>query len=247
MDVRDRSSLSFVSWATNVTKCSNPAFEKVISRVWNNPELQKDVLAVLTGVTKLIHDKGGTESAAEYYATLVSIYYNTPKVMKLTALNTPSCTKPAEAYLLKLIMCQAVPDSLLRATFAEAAKILVHLLTSCSAMDATHISILKPLLICLGRLLRAQFRESWSLESVRHIYRYILRFIDCEKPTVRRSSHIAVCNILHIASNDGTDENVFHPACHQTVQHICVSIRQEMRYVWFSTFTIVTLLCGNDV
>ncbi|KAF5397267.1 hypothetical protein PHET_09680 [Paragonimus heterotremus] len=243
MDGCDRSSLSFVSWASNITKCSNPAFEKVISRVWSNPELQKDVLAVLTGVTKSIHDKGGTESAAEYYATLVSIHYSTSNLMKLTALNTPSCTKPAEAYLLKLIMCQAyvhlcyiyirfsVPDSLLRATFAEAAKILVHLLTSCSATDATHTSLLKPLLICLGRLLRAQVRESWSLESVRHIYRYILRFIDYEKPTVRKSSHIAVCNILHIASSGGTDENVFHPACHQTVQHICVSIRQEMRYV----------------
>ncbi|KAF8569149.1 hypothetical protein P879_03470 [Paragonimus westermani] len=155
MDVCSRSSLSFVSWATNVTKCSNPTFEKVVSRAWNNPELQKDVLAVLTGVTKLIHDKGGAESAAEYYAAL--------------------------------------------------------------------------LLICLGRLLRAQARESWSLESVRHIYRYILRFIDCEKPTIRKSSHVAVCNILHIASSGGTDENVFHPACHQTVQHICVSIRREMR------------------
>ncbi|KAF6779151.1 hypothetical protein AHF37_05139 [Paragonimus kellicotti] len=184
-------------------------FEKVISRAWSNPELQKDVLSVLTGVTKLIHDKGGTESAAEYYATLVSIHYNTFNLMKLTALNTPSCTKPAEAYLLKLIMCQAVPDSLLRATFAEAAKILVHLLTSCSAMDATHTSLLKSVVCCAPR--------------------YILRFIDCEKPTVRKASHIAVCNILHIASIGGTDENVFHPACHQTVQHICVSVRQEMR------------------
>ncbi len=62
---------TFASWATHVTKCSNPTFNKVINRLWRNPQLQKDVLAVLTGVTKLLQSRGGTESAAEYYAALV--------------------------------------------------------------------------------------------------------------------------------------------------------------------------------
>lgn len=65
------SGATFVSWATRVTRCSNPTFNRVVNRLWENPALQKDVLAVLTGVTRLIQSRGGCESAAEYYAALV--------------------------------------------------------------------------------------------------------------------------------------------------------------------------------
>ncbi|TGZ75032.1 hypothetical protein CRM22_000613 [Opisthorchis felineus] len=214
MDQSDGSTVSFLSWATNVTKCSNPAFDTVLSRSWTDVGRQQDVLTVLTGITKLIHDKGGTESAAEYYAAL------------LTALNTQSTTKAAEAYLLKLIICRAVPDLLLRSTFAEAAKIIVHLLGA-PGSNTVDIVLCKSLIVCLGRLLSAQLRESWSLESVRHIYRHLLRFVDHEKPPVRKSSHIAVRTILNVAFNESTAK--FHPACHQTVESLCTIIRQEVR------------------
>ncbi|KAL5971251.1 RRP12-like protein [Taenia solium] len=62
---------TFVSWATRVTRCSNPTFNRVVNRLWANPALQKDVLSVLTGVTKLIQSRGGCESAAEYYSALL--------------------------------------------------------------------------------------------------------------------------------------------------------------------------------
>lgn len=62
---------TFASWATHVTKCSNPTFKRVIDRIWQNPLLQKDVLAVLSGITKTIHDRNGKESGPEYYAILV--------------------------------------------------------------------------------------------------------------------------------------------------------------------------------
>ncbi|GAA53697.1 ribosomal RNA-processing protein 12 [Clonorchis sinensis] len=214
MDQSDGSAVSFLSWATNVTKCSNPAFDTVLSRSWTDSGRQQDVLTVLTGITKLIHDKGGTESAAEYYAAL------------LTALNTQSTTKAAEAYLLKLIICRAVPDLLLRSTFAEAAKIIVHLLGA-PGSNTEDIILCKSLIVCLGRLLSAQLRESWSLESVRHIYRHLLRFVDHEKPPVRKSSHIAVRTILNVTFNESTAK--FHPACHQTVESLCTIIRQEVR------------------
>ncbi|VDD76772.1 unnamed protein product [Mesocestoides corti] len=64
---------TFASWATHVTRCSNPTFNRVLNRLWSNPQLQKNVLAVLTGVTKLIQSRGGTESAAEYYAALLLV------------------------------------------------------------------------------------------------------------------------------------------------------------------------------
>lgn len=63
---------TFASWATHVTRCSNPTFNRVVDRLWPNPSLQKNVLAVLSGITKTIQDRNGKESGSEYYAVLVS-------------------------------------------------------------------------------------------------------------------------------------------------------------------------------
>ena len=67
---------TFASWATHVTRCNNPAFNRVVNRLWANPSLQKDVLAVLSGITKLIQSHGGSESSAEYYAALVGFTFS---------------------------------------------------------------------------------------------------------------------------------------------------------------------------
>lgn len=63
---------SFISWTSNVTKCSNPVFSSVTCRTWSNSLMQQDVLSVLTGITDLIHRNDGKESSGEYYAALVS-------------------------------------------------------------------------------------------------------------------------------------------------------------------------------
>ncbi|TPP62367.1 hypothetical protein FGIG_04047 [Fasciola gigantica] len=208
---------SFVSWTSNVTKCSNPVFNGVMCRSWSNSSMQQDALTVLTGITDLIRRQNGKESSAEYYAAL------------LTALNTPSNTKAAEAYLLKLVMSKAIPDALLRATFSEASKIIIHILTSSIMDNPSASTILKSLLICLGRLLRAQGRDAWSTESVRYVFRYILRFVDNEKPAIRKASHTAVLDIL-IGNLDAEETGfVSHPASHQTQDYLCSSIRREAR------------------
>lgn len=67
---------TFASWATHVTRCSNPTFNCVVNRLWSNPSLQKDVLAVLAGITKTIQDRDGKQSGAEYYAVLVCGFSN---------------------------------------------------------------------------------------------------------------------------------------------------------------------------
>lgn len=76
MTTMSDSAETFASWATHVTKCSNPTFSRVINRLWHNPPLQKDVLVVLCGITKLIQSRGGTESVAEYYAAIVTLYFS---------------------------------------------------------------------------------------------------------------------------------------------------------------------------
>ncbi len=97
---------TFASWATHITRCSNPTFNRVINRLWSNPQLQKDALAVLSGITKLIQSRGGEESATEYYATLVMHRFYI-LLFQLSLMNTKTETKTAEAYLLRLVVSKA--------------------------------------------------------------------------------------------------------------------------------------------
>ncbi|CAH8553642.1 unnamed protein product [Heterobilharzia americana] len=217
------SEVSFASWASNTTKCSNPAFRNALNRTWSNKCMQKDVLAVLAAVTKTIKDNGGKESPSEYYAVLLTLLNECPE-------------KVAAAYLLKLIMCKAIQDSLLRKTCAEAAKTLMGLLNSGS--DSTNSSLTKSVITCLGRLLRAQSYDSWSTDSIRHVYRHVLRFVDSEKPSIRKSSHLAIIDILGSFNMFSITEEInFHPACHQTQEHLCSVIRQELRQLITSLHT----------
>ncbi|KAK4471351.1 hypothetical protein MN116_004786 [Schistosoma mekongi] len=218
------SDVSFASWASAATECTNPAFKTAINRPWSNASMHRDVLSVLAAVTKTIKDNGGKGSPSEYYAALLTLMIE-------------SSEKVAVAYLLKLTMCKAIQDSLLRRTFGEAAKTLIKALSSHSGI-ADSSSLNKSILTCLGKLLRAQSYDSWSTDSVRHIYRHVLRFVDCEKPSIRRSSHLAVVDILgssNIVSLTG--DVIFHPACHQTQEHLCSVIRQEMRQLLSSLHT----------
>nr|CAH8846996.1 unnamed protein product [Trichobilharzia regenti] len=214
---------SFSSWASNATKCTNPAFRNALNRAWSNVSMQKDVLSVLAAVTKTIKDNGGKESPAEYYAVLLTLISESPE-------------KVAPAYLLKLLMCKAVQDSLLRKTCGEAAKTLMSLLNPRS--ESSNPTLIKSVLTCLGRLLRAQSYDSWSADSVRHIYRHVLRFVDNEKPSIRKASHLAIVDILSSFNVVSLTEEVnFHPACHQTQEHLSAVIREETRQLITSLHT----------
>ncbi|CAH8538769.1 unnamed protein product [Schistosoma intercalatum] len=217
------SDASFVSWASAATECTNPTFQTALNRPWPNTSMHRDVLSVLAAVTKTIKDNGGKESPTEYYAAL------------LTLINESS-EKVAVAYLLKLVMCKSVQDSLLRKTCGEAAKTLIKLLSSHNI--STDACLIKSVLTCLGKLLRAQSYDSWSTESIRHIYRHVLRFVDSEKPSIRKSCHSSIVDILgslNVVSLTG--DVVFHPACHQTQEHLCSVIRQETRQLISSLHT----------
>ncbi|CAH8492153.1 unnamed protein product [Dicrocoelium dendriticum] len=218
-------SATFASWATDVTKCTNPTFDKVLTSNWSNFKAQQDVLTVLRAITKVIQDRGGSESSTEYYASL------------LTALNTPSETKAAESFLLKLVF-KSLPDSVLRSTFGEASKIIVHALNMCLSSGSDDVPQIKSLLVCLGHLLCAQSPDSWSIESVRHMYRHLLRFVDHEKPAIRKAIHVSVHNILNV-NQVNLETSRFHPACHQTVEHLCSIVKQQSRQ-------LIAVLCTQD-
>lgn len=71
VDVSVDSAPSFITWTTNVTKCTNLVFDNVLRASWTNSDLQKDILVVLAAITKTIQNKNGKESNDEYYAALV--------------------------------------------------------------------------------------------------------------------------------------------------------------------------------
>ncbi|CAL8105863.1 unnamed protein product [Calicophoron daubneyi] len=96
--------------------------------------------------------------------------------------------------------------------------------------DPGSTPMLRSLIVCLGRTLRAQSFESWSTDSVRHVYRCLLRYVGNENHAVRKSAHSAVIDILGVYSGDGSCErSVFHPACHQTRESLSSLIEREMK------------------
>ncbi|VUZ52805.1 unnamed protein product, partial [Hymenolepis diminuta] len=203
---------TFASWATHVTRCSNPTFNRVVDRLWSNPSLQKSVLAVLSGITKTIQDQNGKESGSEYYAVLLSL------------LNTESNTKTAEAYLLQLVVSKAVPARLLRSKCAEATKTITNVLSAALKEDIIDTILCKSLLVSLGRILAAQPTDEWSSESLRHTYRIFFQFIEHENATLRRTAQKMIAHLLIFTVSAEDD---FHPLCHRTILHVCKNIRQQ--------------------
>ncbi|VEL13667.1 unnamed protein product [Protopolystoma xenopodis] len=218
-----KSNATFASSLSRITSCSNPAFDKVIKRAWSDPEMQKEVLTVLSALTKIIHERGGKESAVEYYALLLS------------ALNVDSEKKVAEAFLLKLVMTKALPNFVVQKTSGEASKTIINVLKAALSGETFNTSLIKSvtslLVSCLGYLLLAQDFDSWAVESTRHNYRVLLGLVAHEKPAIRKACHLSIVNILTSSPGIivGDILGSSHPSCHQTQEYLCSSIQDEAK------------------
>lgn len=59
------------SFASEWTDCSNMSFNRFLNVFRSDSALHKEMLAILAAVTEVIKENGGTESATEYFCTLV--------------------------------------------------------------------------------------------------------------------------------------------------------------------------------
>ncbi|CDS39715.1 rrp12 protein [Echinococcus multilocularis] len=148
---------TFASWATRVTGCSNPTFNRVVNRLWENPSLQKDVLAVLTGVTKLIQSRGGCESAAEYYAALLLLSLG--RILSVQPTENWAAESVRHTYRIFLRFIDYDKAALRKA----AHKVISELLTFAISTEDTYHPVCHQTINHICKLIRQVFTELSSL------------------------------------------------------------------------------------
>lgn len=63
---------TFQTFASNYSSCSNVSFKKLLTGFRASSDLHKEMLAILSALTEIIRERGGTESSTEYFLLLIS-------------------------------------------------------------------------------------------------------------------------------------------------------------------------------
>ncbi|XP_026668407.1 RRP12-like protein isoform X2 [Ceratina calcarata] len=192
------------TFATNYSNCSNVSFSRFLSHFQSNSLLHKEMLAVLSAVTEIIKQHGGSESSVEYFAALMST---------LEAIEDD--TSIAATLSLLGMGLKTVPKNILNAQFGAASKIFLDILAKYATSE--DYLILRHCIHCLSLLLRAQELAAWSNASTMQVLDAVLSFITHSKPRVRKSAQHGICAILK-----GSDimKAESHPQYHPTSPHI---------------------------
>lgn len=152
----------------------------------DNP-VHKDMLAILSGITDIIKEKGGSQSSTEYYLGLIQV------------LNTVKEESQTVAALSLLTMgIKTVPEAVQRRTFSEAGQMLFDLMQHFA--DREDHMAWKHLIFCMGTLLRNQEYAAWSSSSTQKYFDAILVFAVHSKPKLRKSAQQALASIMRGSS-----------------------------------------------
>ena len=182
---------TFKTFASNYSSCSNMSFKKLLSGFRASSELHKEMLAILTALTEIIKERGGTESSTEYFLLL----------MEQIEASTEDNDVTAGISLLSMGI-KSVPAAVLRKRFGQTAQTLLTVLQR--FMDTNNQSILKYVSVevvieslkhnivylifktigCLSVLLRAQDYNTWTYSSTWQYIDALLSFTIHSKPKV---------------------------------------------------------------
>lgn len=121
---------TFQTFASNYSACSNMSFKKLMSGFRASSDLHKEMLAILTALTEIIQEKGGSQSSTEYFILLMET---------IEASNEESETVAGVSLLAMGI--KSVPEAVLRKRFGETANTLMGLLEK--HMDSNNQGFLK--------------------------------------------------------------------------------------------------------
>ncbi|XP_076547072.1 RRP12-like protein [Osmia lignaria lignaria] len=194
---------TFDTFATNYSNCSNISFNMFLNHFQSNSLLHKEMLAVLSAVTEIIKQNGGTESSTEYFAALMST---------LEAIE--SDTSIAATLSLLGMVLKTVPKNVLNVQFGAASKIFLNILTEHAASE--DFLILRHCIHCLSLLLRAQELATWSNSSTIQVLDALLSFITHSKPKVRKQAQHDICVILKGSDvMKSSNPPQYHPAAPQ--------------------------------
>ncbi|XP_053948868.1 RRP12-like protein [Anastrepha ludens] len=178
---------TFKTFASNYSACSNMSFKKLLVGFRASSELHKEMLAILTALTEIIRERGGTESSTEYFILL----------MEQIEASTEDNDIIAGISLLSMGI-KSVPDAVLRKRFGETAQTFLACLQR--FMESNNQNIVKYIIGCLSVLLCAQDYMTWTYSSNWQYIDAILSFTIYSKPKVRKAAQHAIVSIVHGSS-----------------------------------------------
>ncbi|XP_004527369.1 RRP12-like protein [Ceratitis capitata] len=185
---------TFKTFASNYSACSNMSFKKLLVGFRASSDLHKEMLAILTAITEVIRERGGTESSTEYFILL----------MEQIEASTEENDIIAGISLLSMGI-KSVPATVLRKRFGETAQTFLACLKR--FIESSNQTIMKYIIGCLSVLLCAQDYMTWTYSSTWQYIDAILSFTIHSKPKLRKAAQHAIVSIVHGSSFMRTPKN----------------------------------------
>ncbi|KAH8387862.1 hypothetical protein KR093_009905 [Drosophila rubida] len=175
---------TFQTFASNYSSCSNVSFKKLLTGFRASSDLHKEMLAILSALTEIIRERGGSESSTEYFLLLLS------------QIEAATDERDIIAGVALLSMgIKSVPLPVLRKRFDQTAATIQQLLQR--FIDSTNQSVIRYLIGCLSVLLRAQDYATWTYSSTFQYFDALLAFSIHSRPKIRKAAQHAVVSIIH--------------------------------------------------
>lgn len=174
---------TFKTFASNYSTCTNMSFKKLLTGFRASSELHKEMLAILTALTEIIKERGGSGTSTEYFILLMETIDATEQESDIIA-----------GISLLGMGIKSVPVPVLRKRFSETAQSLLANLRK--FLESNNQSILKYIIGCLSVLLRAQEYMTWTYSSTWQYIDAILSFTVHSKPKLRKAAQHAITSII---------------------------------------------------
>ncbi|KAI4479190.1 hypothetical protein M0804_011329 [Polistes exclamans] len=198
------------SFASTYSNCTHISFKGFLERFQPKSLIQKEMLAVISAITEVIKQNGGTGTTTEYFGALMST---------LEAVDT-DISVAATLSLLEMEF-RSIPINVLNAQFSAVSQIFLQILTK--YIEEEHFLIIRHCLSCISLLLRFQEAAVWSNSSTIQILDAVLTFTVHSKPKIRKAAQYGICTLLK-ASDIMTREDSpgYHPAAPHIAKH-CIN------------------------
>lgn len=203
------------TFATNITTCTIPAFEKFFRDFSVSSEQHTRMLAIHAAAQEYMKESGMPETSTSYFCALM---------ISLEGISDSEGDVSATLALMAKVI-RRVQVEVLRARFGDFAKRLDNIISL--YQESGNGSLLVNALGSMSVLLRAQLRDQWSYPYTNNLLQKILAFAVYDKPKVRKAAHHDVTAVLKASCFmlDEEDEKLIHPAAGEVAEFCNTQLR----------------------
>ncbi|KAH8238332.1 hypothetical protein KR032_004084 [Drosophila birchii] len=196
---------TFKTFASNYTSCSNMSFKKLLTGFRASSDMHKEMLAILSALTEIIREKGGSETSTEYFLLLMEQIEAAKEdrdiIAGLSLLSMGIKSVPAPVLRRRFGQTAATLQALLQRFIESSNQSVIRYVSvlgrSLSWFCLTFIYIYFQVVGCLSVLLRAQEYATWTYSSTFQYFDALLAFSIHSKPKIRKAAQHAVVSIIH--------------------------------------------------